>query len=63
MIVPMSASLVASMTSSLMKPVAFSLINAITGKGVMRAEEGQEGGFLLLLGSSGKMIKKSKKRI
>ena len=37
-----AASLVALMVSSMMKPVAFSLINAIT-------EKGQEGGFLPLL--------------
>ena len=32
-----------------MQPVASSLINAITRKGVMRAEKGQENGFLSLL--------------
>ena len=37
-----AASLVALMVSSMMKPVGFSLINAIT-------EKGQEGGFLPLL--------------
>ena len=36
-------------TSSLIKLVALSLTNAISGKGVMRAGKRQEGGFLLLL--------------
>ena len=34
---------------SLLQPVASPLINAITGKGVRRAEKGQEGGIILLL--------------
>ena len=33
----------------LIQSVASSMINTITEKGVMRAEKGQEGGFLLLL--------------
>ena len=49
MMAPMIASLISPMASSLMQSVAFSLINAIIGKGVMRAEKGQEGRFLVLL--------------
>ena len=45
----MAASFIAPMAYSLIQPVASSMINTITGKGVMRAEEGQEGGFLLLI--------------
>ena len=37
------------MTSSLIQPVASSLINASTGKRVKRVEKGQEGVFLPLL--------------
>ena len=37
------------MASSLMQPVALSLVNALTTKGVMRSGKGQEGGFLPLL--------------
>ena len=37
MIAFMGASLIAAMASSFMQPVAFSLINAISVKGVMRA--------------------------
>ena len=40
---------VASMASSFIQPVASSLINDITGKGVRRAGKGQEGGYLPLL--------------
>ena len=36
-------------TSSLIQLVASSLVNAIAGKGVMRAEKGQEDGFFPLL--------------
>ena len=39
----------ATMAASFIAPMAYSLIHTITGKGVMRAEEGQEGGFLLLI--------------
>ena len=45
----MAVSLIAPMTPSLIQPVAFSLMNAITGKGVMRAGKGQKGGFFPLL--------------
>ena len=44
-----AASLIAHMASLLMQPVASSLMNAITGKGVMSAGKGQEGGILPLL--------------
>ena len=44
-----AASLLAPWVSSLIQPVAFSLINTITGKGLTRAEKGQKGRFLLLL--------------
>ena len=37
------------MASSFIQSVAFSLINAISGKGVKRAGKGQEGGFLPLI--------------
>ena len=43
----MATSLIVAMVSSLIQFVA--LKNAINGKGVMRAEKGQEGGFLPLL--------------
>ena len=45
----MDASLIAPTSSSPIQPVVSSLIDAITGKGVMRAGKGQEGIFLLLL--------------
>ena len=41
--------MMASMASLLMQSVASSVINAITGKGVMRAGKGQEGEILPLL--------------
>ena len=41
----MAASFIASMAYSLIQPVASSMINTVTGKGVMRAEEGQKVGF------------------
>ena len=44
-----AASLLVPWVSSLIQPVAFSLINTITGKGLTRAEKGQKGRFLLLL--------------
>ena len=37
------------MVASLLAPMASSLINAISGKGVMIVGKGQEGGFLPLL--------------
>lgn len=43
------SSLIAPMASLLIQPVASSLINAITRKGVMRVGNGQEGRFLSLL--------------
>ena len=46
---PMGPLLIVSMASSLIQPVASSLVNAITGKGVMRARKGQESGILPLL--------------
>ena len=49
MMTRVAASLLAPGTFSLIQPVAFSLINAITGKGLIRAGKGQKGGFLLLL--------------
>ena len=49
MMAPMAASLITAMASSLIQPLAFLLINAITGKGVRRAGKGQESGFLPLL--------------
>ena len=41
--------LIATMASSLIQPVTCSLINAITGKGIMRPGKEQEDGFLSLL--------------
>ena len=38
-----------AMASSLIQPMDSSLINAITGKRVVRARRGQEGGFIPLL--------------
>ena len=49
MMEPMAASLIVLMASWLMQPVASSIMNAITGKGVMRAGKRQENGFCLLL--------------
>ena len=46
---PMVASLIATMTSSLIQPATCSLINTKTGKGIMRAGKEQEDGFLSLL--------------
>ena len=37
-----------SITDSLIEPLASSLINAITGKGIMKGGEEQESGFLSL---------------
>ena len=45
----MTASLIQPVAFPVMQPVASSLINAITGKGVMRAGKGQKGGFFPLL--------------
>ena len=45
----MAASLITAMASSLIQPLAFLLINAMTGKGVRRAGKEQESGFLPLL--------------
>ena len=45
----MAVSLIATVASSLIKPVTSLLLNAISGKEVMRAGKGQEGGFLPLL--------------
>ena len=36
----MTASLIATMASSLIKPVTFLLLNAISGKEIMRARKG-----------------------
>ena len=49
MIAPMAASLIVLMVASFIQPLASSLINALSGQGVMRARKGQEGGFLPLL--------------
>ena len=49
MIAPMAVSLLAPLASFLIQPLASSLINAISGKGVRRAGDGQEGEFLPLL--------------
>ena len=46
MAVPIAASLIARMVSSFLQAVAFSLINSISKKGVMRAEKRQNVGFL-----------------
>ena len=46
--VPIIASLIAPMASSLIKLKTPSMINAASEKGVMRAEKGQEGGFIHL---------------
>ena len=46
---PMTASSIAFMASSLLQPVASSLINAIAGIRVRSARKGQKGGFLPLL--------------
>ena len=48
--------------ASLIEPRASSLINALTGKGAMRVEKEQEGGFFTLLPLS-LMIKLLGKRI
>ena len=48
----MAASLLAPMDFSLIQSAASSLINAISGKGIMRAGKGQECGFLPLLALS-----------
>ena len=45
----MVVSLVARIAFSLIQVLAFSLINPITGKAVMRPEKGEEGKFLPLL--------------
>ena len=65
---PMDVLMIASMASSLTKSLASSLINAITGKGVIRGEKGKEGGFLQLLAMSlmikamsGKGMKRSRR--
>ena len=44
-----TASIITPMTFSLIQPVATSLINAISGKGVMRAGKEKEPAFLLFL--------------
>ena len=49
MMATMAGSLIAPMAFSLMQPVVSSLTNAISGKGVTTAGNGQEGGFLPLL--------------
>ena len=60
--------MIAPTTSSLMQLVVSSLVNAVTGKGVMRAEKEQEGGLLWLLALSlmmkvlGKEVTRSGKR-
>ena len=46
---PLAVSVIEHTAFSLLQPVASPLINAITGKGVRRAEKGQEGGIILLL--------------
>ena len=53
------------MTSSLIQPVALSLINAITGKGVMRTRRWMSSIISIAFNdeSSGKRSHKSKKRI
>ena len=45
----MAASLIAPIASSLIVPIASLLINATTGKGVMRARKWKEGEILSLL--------------
>ena len=49
MMTHVAAPLLAPGAFSLIQPVAFSLINAITGKGLTRAGKWQKCGFLLLL--------------
>ena len=49
MMAPMADLLITSVDSSLIQPLAYSLINATSGKVVMRAGERQEDGFLALL--------------
>ena len=44
----MAASLIGPMTASLIQHVASSMINALSGKGVMREKKGQEVEFLPL---------------
>ena len=46
---PLAASLIAPMGSSLIHPVASSMTNAISEKGVTRAEKKKEGGIFPLL--------------
>ena len=46
---PLAASLIAPMGSSLIQPVASSMTNAISEKGVTRAEKKKEGGIFPLL--------------
>ena len=68
-IAPMAASLIALMISSLMQPVASSVINVITWKGGRRTGKRQESRILLLLSLPlplpyvWKRTHKSKKRI
>ena len=52
MITPLDSSLIQPVASSLMQPVVSSLINVISEKWVIRAENGQKGGFLPLLALS-----------
>ena len=49
MMSPMAASFIATAASSLVQPVASSLIDAISGRGVMGVGKGQECEFLPLL--------------
>ena len=49
MMAPMADLLITSSDSSLIQPLAYSLINATSGKVVMRAGERQEDEFLALL--------------
>ena len=46
MAAPIAASLIARMVSSFVQAAAFSLINSISKKGVIRAEKRQNVGFL-----------------
>ena len=49
---PMAPSMIASIAYLVIQPVLSSLVNAISGKGVMRAGKGRESGVLPVLALS-----------
>ena len=62
---PTAASLIAAMASLLIQPAASSLINAITGKDIIRAGKGQKDGFrpFLVLPLMMKVLRKGVTRV